>query len=198
MSEALSALTVRGRAFLAAGLAACLCALVLGQKDLLRVAILLVALVGAAVVLWRYIGRRIFRPLTDASLALLVERSHRQFGDSLVTSVELAREPAHAAAFDPALLDRTVRDATTRLADVRLGTIFNAAPVGRKAMLAGGLIAGTVVFGLVAPAALATGVSRLLLTEIMYRQRAVADARDRSTRRCLTQDEVRRYNVVNG
>lgn len=42
------------------------------------------------------------------------------------------------------------------------------------------------------------GVSRLLLTEIMYRQRAVADARDRSTRRCLTQDEVRRYNVVNG
>ena len=44
MSEALSALTVRGRAFLAAGLAACLCALVLGQKDLLRVAILLVAL----------------------------------------------------------------------------------------------------------------------------------------------------------
>ena len=138
----------------------------LGADELpfgVRVAILLVALVGAAVVLWRYIGRRIFRPLTDASLALLVERSHRQFGDSLVTSVELAREPAHAAAFDPALLDRTVRDATTRLADVRLGTIFNAAPVGRKAMLAGGLIAGTVVFGLVAPAALATGVSRLLL-----------------------------------
>ena len=42
------------------------------------------------------------------------------------------------------------------------------------------------------------GVSRLLLSEIMYRQRAVADARNRSTRRCLTQQEVRRYNVVNG
>ena len=42
------------------------------------------------------------------------------------------------------------------------------------------------------------GVSRLLLTEIMYQQRAVADSRDHSTRRCLTQDEVRRYNVVNG
>ena len=41
------------------------------------------------------------------------------------------------------------------------------------------------------------GVSRMLLTEVMYQQSAVADARNRSTRRCLTQDEVRRYNVVN-
>ena len=41
------------------------------------------------------------------------------------------------------------------------------------------------------------GVSRLLLTEIMYRTRAVADrSGDRSTRRCLTQEEVRRYNVA--
>ena len=42
------------------------------------------------------------------------------------------------------------------------------------------------------------GVSRALLTEIMYRQSAVVDRNNRSTRRCLTQQEVRRYNVVNG
>jgi hypothetical protein len=41
------------------------------------------------------------------------------------------------------------------------------------------------------------GVSRLLLTEVMYQTRAVADAQDRATRRCLTQDEVYRYNVAN-
>lgn len=41
------------------------------------------------------------------------------------------------------------------------------------------------------------GVSRALLTEVMYRQNAVQDANNRSTRRCLTQAEVRRYNVVN-
>lgn len=40
------------------------------------------------------------------------------------------------------------------------------------------------------------GISRALLTEVMYRQRAVADAEDRSTRRCLTQEEVNRYNVA--
>lgn len=40
------------------------------------------------------------------------------------------------------------------------------------------------------------GVSRKLLTEVMYRQRAVAGSSNRSTRRCLTQDEVNRYNVA--
>lgn len=40
------------------------------------------------------------------------------------------------------------------------------------------------------------GISRTLLTEVMYRQRAVADRENRSTRRCLTQDEVNRYNVA--
>jgi len=41
------------------------------------------------------------------------------------------------------------------------------------------------------------GLSRTLLTEIMYRQRAVGDGADRSTRRCLTLAEARHYNVVN-
>jgi hypothetical protein len=40
------------------------------------------------------------------------------------------------------------------------------------------------------------GISRELLTEVMYRQSAVADANNRSTRRCLTQAEVNRYNVA--
>ena len=42
------------------------------------------------------------------------------------------------------------------------------------------------------------GVSRKLLTEVMYRQKAVEEqGGDGSTRRCLTQDEVWTYNVAN-
>jgi uncharacterized protein (DUF58 family) len=50
--DALSGLTTRGRCLLAAGAAAALCAIVLGEKDLLRVAFFLIALplVAAAVV----------------------------------------------------------------------------------------------------------------------------------------------------
>lgn len=39
------------------------------------------------------------------------------------------------------------------------------------------------------------GISRLLLTEVMYQQQAVANNEDASTRYCLTADEVTRYNV---
>lgn len=40
------------------------------------------------------------------------------------------------------------------------------------------------------------GVSRKLLTEVMYQQKAVADSGG-STRRCLTQEEAWKYNVAN-
>ncbi len=54
MRQALRGLTTRGRAFVAAGITASLCALLLGQKDLLRVGVLLVALpVVAALVVGR-------------------------------------------------------------------------------------------------------------------------------------------------
>ncbi|HEY6048015.1 MAG TPA: hypothetical protein VIV07_03110 [Sphingomicrobium sp.] len=42
------------------------------------------------------------------------------------------------------------------------------------------------------------GVSRKLLTEVMYKQKAVeGDEGDKSTRRCLTRDEAIKYNVAN-
>lgn len=40
------------------------------------------------------------------------------------------------------------------------------------------------------------GVSRKLLSEVMYAQKAVGAA-DKGTRRCLSQDEVFKYNVAN-
>jgi len=41
------------------------------------------------------------------------------------------------------------------------------------------------------------GLSRHLLTDVMYRQSAVGDGSDHSTMRCLTLQEARLYNVVN-
>jgi hypothetical protein len=41
------------------------------------------------------------------------------------------------------------------------------------------------------------GVSRKLLTEVMYHQKAVAEGQDKSTRRCLTNAEDIKYNVAN-
>jgi len=40
------------------------------------------------------------------------------------------------------------------------------------------------------------GISRKLLTDVMYKQQAVASGANKSTRYCLSQAEVRKYNVV--
>lgn len=42
------------------------------------------------------------------------------------------------------------------------------------------------------------GVSRRLLSEVMYRQKAVKTQDDKTTRYCLSVDEAREYNVANG
>lgn len=42
------------------------------------------------------------------------------------------------------------------------------------------------------------GISRKLLTDIMYQQQAVGNEDDPSTRYCLSQSEVREYNVMAG
>jgi len=41
------------------------------------------------------------------------------------------------------------------------------------------------------------GLSRLLLSEVMYRTSAVAQGNNRETRRCLTQEQIIHYNVAN-
>ena len=40
------------------------------------------------------------------------------------------------------------------------------------------------------------GISRKLLTDVMYKQQAVASGTNKSTRYCLNQAEVRKYNVM--
>ncbi|MEU7822305.1 DUF58 domain-containing protein [Catellatospora sp. NPDC049133] len=65
MREALRGLTTRGRSFLAAGAAALLCALALGEKDLMRVAVLLVALPLMAAM---YVGRARYKLACTRSL----------------------------------------------------------------------------------------------------------------------------------
>ncbi|WP_328995039.1 DUF58 domain-containing protein [Kribbella sp. NBC_01245] len=66
MRQALRGLTTRGRAFVAAGGTASLCALLLGQKDLLRVGILLIALPLVAALV---VGRTRLRLQVRRSLA---------------------------------------------------------------------------------------------------------------------------------
>ncbi len=135
----------------------------------LRVAVLAVAGIGLAVVLFRFILRRAFVRLSDGNMATLLERQFPQFNDSLLTSVLLCggEEAGYSlrgsgsgeqgARNDPAstdlspgsqlpaprfeMLARTARVAQQGLAAAPLSQVFNPMPLVRKAVIALGLAA---------------------------------------------------------
>lgn len=93
-----------------------------------RVAMLVAA---GAIVGWLVVTKllgRLTAPLDDAQLALLVERSHPQFRDSLSTAIELSRGPRDGV--NDALLARTSALAVDHLDDIDPAAIFRRRSLG--------------------------------------------------------------------
>ena len=89
---------------------------------------------------------RLATPLPDAALAMLVERAHPAFRDSLSTAIELADRPRTDV--DPALLARTVAEAAALVDQVDRPRLF------RRRWLMGLLFAGFIGAATIAGVAL--------------------------------------------
>lgn len=123
---------------------------------------LLVAIgVGLAALVVTKLIRRLAVPLDDSQLALLVERTHPQFGDSLCTAVELADGPRDDV--NEALLERATSAAVARMGDVRPEAIFRRGSLGTLAGVAVLALGSVVGLAAVQPAAAGLWVSRMLL-----------------------------------
>src|SRR5687767_614963 len=93
-----------------------------------RGVILAAVAIVLAVILYRWILRRILVPLRDHSMALLLERKHASLQDSLVTAVEMSESPEHAREFSPEMLAHTTAIARHQIEGARPGPIFNYRP----------------------------------------------------------------------
>ena len=82
-----------------------------------RAVLLGIAGIGTAFILYRWVVRRTFVHLADHSMAVLLERQHGQFRDSLLTSVEMYEHPDHAADFNQEMLAHASAEALAN--DVR-------------------------------------------------------------------------------
>src|SRR5262249_47481764 len=114
---------------------------------------MMMAVVAAIIgyVIDRFILRRVFRPIDDKNLAVLLERRFRDYQDSLLTTVELGARPEHAGQFNPQMLARTRREAARRSENVRLADVFRLSPLMRKLGLAAALAVSVVAFAILAP-----------------------------------------------
>jgi hypothetical protein len=109
-----------------------------------RAVLLAVAAAGLAILLYRKLFGRLSTDLADASLAVVVERSHPSFRDSLSTAIELADQPATDV--NPSLLARTAAEAAAHMGQVRPERIFRRRQLAMLAFAA--VVAGATVVGL--------------------------------------------------
>jgi hypothetical protein len=124
---------------------------------------LVVLLVVAGAVFYRSTLRYVFRPLRNASLALLVERHYPDFRDSLITAVEASEHGLSATDANPRLVSATFSDMARRLDEVQLRPVFRLKPLLQKATLAGLLALSLLAFGMAARTTFAVWTPRFLL-----------------------------------
>lgn len=87
-----------------------------------RASLAAAVLAGLGWLLFTKLFVRLARPLEDGPLALVVERGHGGFRDSLSTAIELAGRPREGV--DRQLLSRTIAEAVAMLGSVRPATLF--------------------------------------------------------------------------
>jgi hypothetical protein len=127
-------------------------------------ALMLLGVVGvSAWLLYRYWLSRSQVPMTDTSMALLLERKYRDFKDSLITSVELTERPQHAEAYHPLMLQHTQADAALMLKNVTVDDLINRGPLANKVLLTLFGIGSVVLFAVMQPEAFSTWKDRVLL-----------------------------------
>lgn len=129
-----------------------------------RVVLWGVAVAAVAATFYRMVWRRFAAPLSDASLALLLERRFGQFNESLVTTVEsLTRQ--QESDFQAALLGRTARQAADRLRNAPLWRVFRARPLAGKLLLAIGLVAAIAAWAALNEQAFGFWLERMQLSQ---------------------------------
>lgn len=127
-------------------------------------AVVLALIAGVLIaILYRWILRRIFVPLADRNLAVILERRFPGFRDSLVTAVELTERPDHAEQFNHEMLVQTNVEALAGIPAVQLGDVFNYRPLVWRLLGAVALIGTVAAFCAFSSETANTWVNRLYL-----------------------------------
>lgn len=120
---------------------------------------------GLAWVIYQYLLRRAFVPITDRSLAVLLERKFDVFHDSLVTAVELSSGQRDNSAYSSQMLGHTHADARLHVDRVPIAQVFNYRPLVWKLILAALMVASVVGFYTANAAAFELAGNRLYLLD---------------------------------
>jgi hypothetical protein len=129
-----------------------------------RIAAMAVVGVIGLWVAYRYLFRRVFVRLPDASIAVLMERRFHQLKDHLLTTVDLATGDEELTVYHPEFVERTRDAAETATASVNTKELFRRGPLVRRIIVALVLAASIPIFALSTREVFAFWVQRLSLS----------------------------------
>ena len=131
---------------------------------MVRAIMLAAVLVSLLYIVHRWIVSRITVPLSDRSMAILLERRFPTFRDGLVTTVELLGRPVDIP-ISAEMLRLTTQQADLELGNVRLRDVFAFSSLGRKAAVAGILVGSLALFGFLDRSTFVLAANRLWLLD---------------------------------
>lgn len=121
--------------------------------------------VVALFVVYRYLLRRAFVPISDATAAILLERQFPNLQDHVITAVDVARKRGPEVDYHPQLASATTQAADRAITGVRVSQLFNRGPLVRKAFAAVALLASIAIFAASAHEAFGFWLNRIALSE---------------------------------
>jgi hypothetical protein len=119
---------------------------------------------------YRYLLRRVFVPISDSSLAVLLERRFPNLNDHVLTAVDVAA-PEHAAEYDPELMSRTHGEAVRAIAGVDTAEVFNRGPLTRAVTAAVLLVASILIFAAMSRETFGFWLERIALSDKLWPRR---------------------------
>jgi hypothetical protein len=137
-----------------------------------RTVILAATVLMLAIILVQRVLRRVLVRLTDANMALLLERRCPQLQESLLTSVELTQRTEEMSVWHEQMLAHTRRLAAQAVVDLPTAPVFDLAPLRNRFLLILLLLAASAVQCAAAPGTVGVWFRRnvLLRNEIWPRQ----------------------------
>lgn len=115
-----------------------------------RLGLLVVVLGVVAAILYRLIISRAMTPLSDRSMAILLERRFDHLNDSVLTAVEMD-DDAQQTGTNEKLLAAVRQEAAAKLSEVDVNEVLDFRPLRRSAFAAGLAVAAVLVFAGGAP-----------------------------------------------
>jgi hypothetical protein len=136
-----------------------------------RIGFLVLAGASAAWFAYRLLARRLSARMSDANLALLIERKFPEFQDSLITAVQLSARKS-TGVWQQKMLAETMLRAKESLRLIELDAVLNPGPATRRGVWATVLVTSVLVFAVAMPDSFAVWRKRAIeLANIQWPRR---------------------------